>query len=155
MASAVKNFDPRPLLGKVFSQYDFTLSSKDVILYALSIGAQADPLKTSDFKFTYENDGDFQSFPTIACAYGVNSFGEFAKYPGFPPIDLDYLLHGEEQIEVFKPLKGGDGTVYLCKQSFKDFQDKGNNTVIVSDKTFTDKETGEVCVRLTNIVIAR
>jgi acyl dehydratase len=32
------SFDPRPLIGKVYEEYEVTLSTHESILYALSIG---------------------------------------------------------------------------------------------------------------------
>ena len=38
----------------------FTYTDRDVILYALGVGAARDPLDQSELKFTYENHPNFQ-----------------------------------------------------------------------------------------------
>ncbi|TNV76549.1 hypothetical protein FGO68_gene3846 [Halteria grandinella] len=152
--SPYADFDPKTLIGKTYNSYDFSLTPTEVILYALSVGCQQDPLNKDHLKFTYENDGDFQSFPTMACALGLRTFGDFAKYPGFPKIDLDQVLHGEEEVEIIKPLKA-DGTVYVCTHTYKDFQDKGKMSNTVAEKLFFEKDTKELCVRITNHCIIR
>ena len=108
------SFDPRPYIGKVFDEYDVTLSNNDSILYALSIGFNLnDQLNREHFKFTYENDGDFQTFPTIFQAWATKNFAKFASMPGLPKIDPNMMLHGEDKLEMFKPLKP-DGSKYIC-----------------------------------------
>ena len=51
--------DVQKVLSTKFPSYDVKLTNTELILYALGIGFQQDPLNTDHFKFTYENDGDF------------------------------------------------------------------------------------------------
>lgn len=113
-------FDPKPLIGQVFDTYEVTLSQKDLQLYALAIGFnQKDQLDKTHFPFTNEMDENFQSFPTIVNALSVAHFDKFADFKGFPKIDMNKLLHGEEEITILKPVKG-DGTKYRFEQKFID-----------------------------------
>jgi hypothetical protein len=43
----------------------------------------------------------------------VKKFGSFADTPGLPKIDLNKILHGEDKLEVFKPMKP-DGSKFIC-----------------------------------------
>jgi hypothetical protein len=56
----------------------------------------------------------------MSAALGLRDFGDFSRIPTFPDIDLNMVLHGEEEIEIIKPLKG-DQTKYICEQRFLDF----------------------------------
>lgn len=60
------NLDPTAFIGKVFDEFEIALTPTESILYSLAIGFNLhDALKKEHFKFTYENDADFQTFPTI------------------------------------------------------------------------------------------
>ena len=91
------NFDPKKIIGQVFDDYTFRVTGKDIILYALSIGFNlADPLNKNHFKFTYENDENFQMFPSYVHALSLKEWDKFAKHKDFPPINLNAVLHGED-----------------------------------------------------------
>ena len=76
MDNPYSSFDPKPLIGLLFDSYELTFSPKDLILYALSIGFnQIDPSNRDHFRFTYENDENFGSFPTMSI--GVSRFEKF------------------------------------------------------------------------------
>jgi len=149
------SFDPKPLIGQIFDSYDVTLSQKDLILYALAIGFnQKDQLNKDHFRFTYENDENFGSFPTIANALSIANFDKFADYKGFPKFDMNKLLHGEEEITILKPVKG-DGTKYRYEFKFLDFQDKGKMTVMIAEKLLKEVDSGDVCARIVNQCVIR
>jgi hypothetical protein len=50
----------------------------------------------------------------------VRQFWKFAECPGLPKINLNKMLHGEDKVEVFKPMRP-DGSTYHCEQKFTDF----------------------------------
>ena len=74
-------------------------AARDTMLYALSVGAGADPLNAEDLKLVYEND---------LCA--LPSMATVLAYPGAwisePQFRVDYLklLHGEQDLTVHKTL---------------------------------------------------
>jgi hypothetical protein len=47
-------------------------------------------------------------------------YNAFTEFPGLPKFDIRKLLHGEDSIEFYKPMKP-DGTKYICEQRFIDF----------------------------------
>ena len=53
-------------------------------------------------------------------ALGSANFDKFANFKGFPKFDMNKMLHGEEEITVFKPIKY-DGTRYKFERKFIDF----------------------------------
>ena len=80
-------------------------------------------------------------------ALATANFDKFANFKGFPKFDMNQMLHGEEEITVFKPIKY-DGTRYKFEQKFIDVLDKGKNTIMIAEKLFKEVETGEVCARI-------
>ena len=78
-------------------------------------------MNAKHFKFTYENNEDFQVFPTNAvtvCHRGPFADGDF-DIPGVPPFNPMMLLHGEEQVTFEKPLQAG--AKYIVEESAVDF----------------------------------
>ena len=71
-----------------------------------------------------------------------------------PKIDLNKILHGEDKLEIFKPMKP-DGSKYICYQKFIDFQDKGKLTIIVGEKSFVNSETKELHAKITSFLVVR
>jgi acyl dehydratase len=89
--------DPK-LVGKELPLLDYSFTTKDVILYALGIGAGAEP---EELKFVYENN--LETLPT----YGViPPFGALFNIIGVEGMDFNpaMLLHGEQYLELYKPI---------------------------------------------------
>ncbi len=89
--------DPK-LVGHELPVNEYTYLSKDIILYALGIGAGAEP---AELKFVYENE--LVTFPT----YGViPPFSALVSIVGMEGMDfnLAMLLHGEQYLELYKPI---------------------------------------------------
>lgn len=70
-------------------------SQKDIILYSLGIGFSSDPLNKDHFKFTYENDSNFQGFSTMPVLGVSEFFLEDRDVPGMVNFNPAMLLHGE------------------------------------------------------------
>jgi hypothetical protein len=107
--SKPEDWDIKKAIGHAIEPYEVKVEDKDLILYALGIGFQKDPLNAADFNFTYENADEFQSFPTIAVVMahrgaltnaGVAGIG----IPSFNPM---MILHGEERVEIVSPIEAG------------------------------------------------
>jgi hypothetical protein len=95
-------------IGYTFTPIEYTFTSEKCIIYALSVGFNADPLKTSDMKFTYERHPKFSIFPSMIGAYDVGRFRDVEKIPGIPLPHRSKLLHGESVTEIHKQIKVGD-----------------------------------------------
>ena len=52
-------WDLKKAIGHKFPSYEYTVKNNDVILYALGIGFQADPMNKAHYNFTYENGEEF------------------------------------------------------------------------------------------------
>ncbi|MES2986361.1 MAG: MaoC/PaaZ C-terminal domain-containing protein [Pseudomonadota bacterium] len=83
---------PFPLVRQAYSR-------RDTMLYALSIGAGADPLDESDLAFVYEEN--LQALPMMACV--LASPGFWLREPD-TGIDWKMVLHAEQNLEIHKPL---------------------------------------------------
>lgn len=122
------------------SSYD----ERDLALYALGIGAARDPLDKDELKYVYELGGDFGALPTWGAMPQLNAMLDAAKkgslkLPGMS-FGLDRLLHGEQYMELKKPLPPKARLKHVFK--FKEAFDKDPNAVITFAIS-TQDETGE------------
>lgn len=122
------------------SSYD----ERDLALYALGIGAARDPLDKDELKYVYELGGDFRALPTWGAMPQLNAMLAAAKsgslvLPGMS-FGLDRLLHGEQYMELKKPLPPKARLKHVFK--FKEAFDKDPNAVITFAIS-TQDETGE------------
>jgi acyl dehydratase len=85
------------LVGKKYGPISFEYTWKDVVLYALGIGAQAEELP-----FIYENaKGGLRVFPSFSVVMGIGLFIEFFKET---KVDLSRFIHGEQAIKLYRPI---------------------------------------------------
>jgi acyl dehydratase len=56
------------------------------------------------------------------------------------------LLHGEEKLILEAPLEAE--STYICQDRVIDLQDKGKGTVVITETTINNKDTGIVCARV-------
>jgi len=143
-------------IGFESEAYEFNYTFKDLILYALSVGASlADGDESggrdnntgnNDISLLYENSEDFAALPSfgvipsLECLTGLVS----GVVPGLP-IDLSKVLHGEHFTEVLGPLSGipiGSGRL-VSRYRVVDVLDKGSGALIVIDVNTKLAETGQ------------
>lgn len=82
----------------------YTYDEKDIILYALGVGAgQQDPTDPDELQYIYENDANFTVLPSFGVIPPFYSISQVVSVPGlvFNPMKL---LHGEAYVEIHKPL---------------------------------------------------
>jgi acyl dehydratase len=113
-------------------------TSRDVLLYALGVGAGAvDPLE--ELSFTTENsmNSDLVVLPTMAVVLGVGGSGAFGAIGTFNPA---MLVHGEQAITLHGPIptKGEVETVGTITGIY----DKVKGAVVEVTSTSTDTATG-------------
>ncbi len=91
--------DPETLLAYPIPEIRQTLTRKDTMLYALSVGLGQDPMDDWQRRFVYEPD--LVALPSMAVVLG---------YPGFwlgrpdTGVDATRLVHGEQSIILHRPL---------------------------------------------------
>ncbi|MFZ5868002.1 MAG: MaoC/PaaZ C-terminal domain-containing protein [Thermodesulfobacteriota bacterium] len=110
------------LIGKKYGPIPFKYTWKDVVLYALGIGAQTDELP-----FIYENaKGGLRVFPSFGTVMGT---GLWTKFFGDMDVDHSRFIHGEQAVKLYRPIPP-EGTV-LVEGGIVDIYDKGKGAFIV------------------------
>jgi acyl dehydratase len=112
---------------------------RDVILYALGVGAgQDDPLQ--ELQFTTENSiGVTQQ---VLPAFGVVLGMTYAKRANLGDFDMAKILHGEQSFTVHHPLPVEGRARAATKVT--GIYDKGKGALVESETTLTDAQTGEL-----------
>lgn len=135
---------PIPLdsVGREFGPVEASWTEDDAILYALAVGAEPDELD-----FVYEKN--LRVLPTFAVIP--------IRHPELSVTDrlgLDYrkLLHGENRIELFRPLPARAKVSAISR--VKAIYDKGKGAVVVTEVEARD-ETGELLFRNTPSIFMR
>ena len=142
--------DPEALRQWPIAEIEHTYTARDTMLYALGLGCGGDPLDENQLRFVYE--GWLQALPSMSVVLG---------YPGFwigdPATGADWkkVLHGEQVIEIFKPLP--TAATVIGKSRVTGLFDKGKDkgAVLVSERDVVDKSTGDVLCRLTSTTMLR
>ncbi|MCB9702502.1 MAG: SDR family NAD(P)-dependent oxidoreductase [Myxococcales bacterium] len=116
----------------------------DLALYALGVGAAADPLDDSELRYVFEMHQDgFIPLPTYGVIPGVNAILDQAKKGVMAPglnFGLDRLLHGEQYTELRRPLPPHAKLTHHVK--VKDIFDKGKHATVIFSVSSVD-ESGE------------
>ncbi len=131
-------------LGHEFPPLTTSYDERDLAIYALGVGAAADPLDTKELQYVYELHGDgFRAVPTYAVVPIVNALVQMAKEgkqaPGLK-YGFERILHGEQYTELKRPLPPRGKLTHKAK--IKDIFDKGKNAVVVTEARTYD-ESGE------------
>lgn len=123
--------------GNKSEKQAFSFTKRDVVLYALGIGASS-----KDLPLVYENSDSFQTFPTYSVMASFFTNTNITDYlPAFNPM---MLLHGEQFVEIRRPLPQ-EGTLQ-CTTQVVDIQDKGKGVTAVGRITLADEEGQVVAV---------
>ena len=145
--------DVQKVLSTKWPSYDVKLTNNDLILYALGIGFNQDPLNRDHFKFTYENDGDFQAFSTFPSVVAHRQSDLVMNIPGFPAFNPMMLLYGEENLEFFKPITAD---MHLrVEERIADVADKGKMTALTEESLIKNAENGETLVKILRTLMIR
>jgi multifunctional beta-oxidation protein len=114
----------------------FTYTSRDVILYALSIGATR-----HDLPLVYERSPTFHALPTFAIVPTYFSKGDYDLSALLPNFDRRKLLHGEQYLEIrgAMPAKGAS---LETRTKLVEVLDKGKAALVRRAAITIDKETG-------------
>lgn len=137
--------DPEKARGHVICEEDYHFTEDLCKLYSLSVGFNRDPLREEDFKFTYEYDEDFTTFPTIAVLSLKACLIKMFSTPGLPQFNIMNLLHGEQIVECHKPIP--PGTVTTVKCVLEDLADKGKGMLMTVKIEIYDKENNDLFAR--------
>jgi acyl dehydratase len=118
------------LVGTRFEPETISWNAKDVMLYSLGVGCKP----SEELDFLYEGRGP-KVLPTYAVIPGMRAMGNIGKAV---KLQLMRLLHGEQSIELFRPLPA---TAELTMDSsITEIWDKGKAAVIGVTADFSDAE---------------
>ncbi|XP_066587464.1 peroxisomal multifunctional enzyme type 2-like [Prorops nasuta] len=119
-----------------------TYNNRDTILYALGVGATVQ--EPSDLQYLYENHDNFSVLPTFYVLYGPMACMQTSimqdSLPGLQ-IDPTRILHGEQFLEIFKPLPT-EGVIEV-RASIQDILDKGKGAVLLINHDTYNAVSGE------------
>ncbi|KAG7481477.1 hypothetical protein MATL_G00067070 [Megalops atlanticus] len=139
MASAVSDGNsPLAAVGQKLPEMVFSYSHTQCILYALGVGMSTH--EPDHLKFLFEGHEDFSCLPTFGVIPAQASMmeGGLGSIPGFN-FDLSRLLHGEQYLELYKPLPTSGKLV--SQAAIADVLDKGSGAVILLDvHTYSGKD---------------
>ena len=93
--------DPSKALGAELPAADGSWSQDDVILYHLGVGAGVPATDAAELQYTYEKN--LKVLPSFGV---VPVFGSLGGLAGIPGLEFNFamLLHGEQDIEIHRPL---------------------------------------------------
>ena len=90
-------------LGAELPSQDFSWTASDVALYALSVGAAADPMDTTGLEYIHDTAPKvLPSFATVAATMNVTEAPR-VSFPGVE-IDLAKVVHGSQSVRVHRPI---------------------------------------------------
>lgn len=139
---AVKNWD--------FGELSHTYTQRDTMLYALGVGLGADPLDAGQLRFVFEKN--LQALPSMVAVLGTPGFWWRDARTG---ADWVKLVHGEQRIQVFKPLPVA--ATLLAKNRVVSLTDKGpgKGAIAVIERDIYESGTTEPLARTTQVTFLR
>ncbi|PON60603.1 T-complex protein 1, beta subunit [Parasponia andersonii] len=143
MAEDTPAFNPDLVISQKFPETTYTYSERDATLYALGIGACApDAVDGDELKYVYHEKGQqfIQVLPTFAALFSLGSISLSSLVQGLE-YDPRLLLHGQQYIELYKPLPSS-GRI-KNKVALAGLHDKGK-AAIVEIETKSYNESGEL-----------
>ncbi|XP_051876370.1 peroxisomal multifunctional enzyme type 2 isoform X2 [Pristis pectinata] len=115
-------------IGKKMPSIVYTYTHLQPILYALGVGMTTkDP---DHLKFLFERNEEFSCLPTFGVIPAQSGMFDLASVPGLI-IDFTKVLHGEQYLELYKPLPTSGTLKSEC--TIADILDKGSGAVILVD----------------------
>jgi 3-hydroxyacyl-CoA dehydrogenase/3a,7a,12a-trihydroxy-5b-cholest-24-enoyl-CoA hydratase len=144
-------------LGYQMPETTSSYAEHDLSLYALGVGAGRNPTDKADLHYLYEGNGDgFWALPTYGVLPALNSFFKaMAEGQGAPGMNygLDRVLHGEQDLELLRPLPSNATLTHRAKVA--DIFDKGKNAIVVTHVDSYDSKTGELLAKNDISIVVR
>ncbi|MDE2952607.1 MAG: MaoC/PaaZ C-terminal domain-containing protein [Chloroflexota bacterium] len=126
-------------IGQELGPLTYSYAEREAALYALGIGAPADPLDQEELKFVYERSSrGFAVFPTFALVYSqelIHRFlsGDLAGIAYNPMM----ALHGEQYLELLRPLPVRANVTTALK--IAQIYDKGSGILFIIEGDSADE----------------
>ena len=143
--------DPRKILNWPFQSVEQTYTERDTILYALGCGLGADPLDENQLPFVFE-EPELRALPSMAAVLSPPGF--WARHPD-SGIDWVRILHGEQAMEIHKPLPAAAKVVATAKVTGIVDKGAGRGALLFVERTVREVESGEALATLRSTTFAR
>jgi acyl dehydratase len=131
--------DPARALGASLPGSTHSWTEDDIILYHLGIGAGVPPTDDRELRYTYE--GDLHVLPTYGTIPSFQPMMSLAAVDGLE-FDLASVLHGEQELEVHRPIPAS-GTV-VQTGTVSAIYDKGRGALVVLEIESRLESDGEL-----------
>lgn len=128
-----------------------TYSTRDTILYALGLGAGADPLDAQHLRLTYEKD--LQALPTMAAV--LASPGAWMRDRTELGIDFLRLVHGEQAVTLHAPLPVAGTVIGRSRVTRLVDKGEGKGAVMHVEKELTDETSGLLLATTEQVLFLR
>lgn len=132
--------DPERLLNFPIPEVRQTLTKRDSILYALSVGFGQDPLDQRQLDFV-DHQRALAAVPSMAVVLGHPGFWLADPATG---VDPKSVLHGEQRIELRRPLPVEGHLVGRTRVTGLIDKGPGGAALMLSEKSVLDAESGEL-----------
>ncbi|WP_010540211.1 MaoC/PaaZ C-terminal domain-containing protein [Dietzia alimentaria] len=129
--------DLNKALGAELPSQEFSWTASDVALYALGVGAAADPMDTAGLAYIDDSAPKvLPSFATVAATMNVTEAPR-VSFPGVE-IDLAKVVHGSQYVQLHRPIPAA-GTATTTTR-IAEIQDKGSAAVIIQESETVSAE---------------
>jgi acyl dehydratase len=128
---------------------------REVMLYALGIGFQRDPMDEAELRFSYEKE--LVVVPTFATVIPTGRPRAGASAGSNPMAGINYLMvvHGEQRVQIHKPLPPAAEVVSDMRVLGVWDKGKEKGAIIVNERVIREKSTGEKLATLVGTTFAR
>jgi acyl dehydratase len=139
------------LLDWPFEDIEQTIVARDVILYALGVGAAANPLDERELRFVYEEN--LLTLPTMAAVLCSPGFSWYQD----PRAGIDWkrMLHGEQSIVIHSPLPTSGVIVGHTRVVEVVDRGQGKAALMTVERTLTNKASGAQLATATAVMVLR
>ncbi|XP_068640211.1 enoyl-CoA hydratase 2, peroxisomal-like [Aristolochia californica] len=146
--------NPELVLAHKFPETVFNYTERDVAVYALGVGSCiGNAVDEKELKYVYHENGQkfIQVLPTFAAVFPFALISNLRQVEGLQ-IDPHLLLHGQQYMEIYKPLPSSCSI--QNRAVISGLHDKGKAAVVEIETTSYNKETGEaLCMNRSSVYL--
>lgn len=142
--------DPNAAIGSVLPDGHFSYTDKETMLYALGVGTST--TQPDHLKFLFEMSDEFSALPTMGVVIQFGVQGGLLSVPGLE-IDATKILHGEQYLEIFKPIPTSGNMT--SKGKIADVLDKGSGALVIIDVDTFDENGEKICFNQSAIFVQK
>jgi acyl dehydratase len=145
------SLDRQRLLELPFKDVEQAIMARDVILYALGVGAGANPQDERELRLVYEEN--LRALPTMAAALCSPGFSWYQDPRN--GIDWKRMLHGEQSIDIYSPLPTSGVIVGRTRVTEVIDRGEGKGALMTVERTLTERASGASVAKATAVMFLR